>query len=145
MSPPAAAARPRFTSGIPNLALSAATTKSQEMASSNPPASAYPSTAAMSGLRGAFSVRPANPLPSIFGVSPVTNALRSMPEQNVPPAPVRMATRMSSLLSNSSRAADTPSARARLTAFLAFGRLRVMVMTPSLRSINTISSDMLSP
>src|SRR6056300_1376025 len=40
-------------------------------------------------------------------------------------------------------AAATPSATARLTAFLALGRFRVMVITPSATSTNTTSSDML--
>ena len=63
-----------------------------------------------------------------------------MPAQKVPPAPVRMATRISSLLSSSSMAAATPSARALLAAFFALGRLRVTVMMPSVTSTST-SSD----
>ena len=39
-SPPAAATRPRLTSGRPNFAVSAATTRSQDSAISQPPASA---------------------------------------------------------------------------------------------------------
>src|SRR5487761_1569456 len=50
--PPAPAARPRVTSGRPNCASSLATTRSQASTSSNPPASAYPSTAAITGLTG---------------------------------------------------------------------------------------------
>ena len=48
--PPAPATRPRFTSGTPNVALSDATTRSQASTSSVPPASAGPSTAAITGL-----------------------------------------------------------------------------------------------
>jgi 1,4-dihydroxy-2-naphthoyl-CoA synthase len=50
MRPPAAAISPRFTSGIPNLAWSAATTRSHDSTISNPPASAGPLTAAINGL-----------------------------------------------------------------------------------------------
>ena len=40
VTPPAAATRPRFTSGVPNFAVSAATTRSQASIVSKPPASA---------------------------------------------------------------------------------------------------------
>jgi hypothetical protein len=60
-SPPAAATRPRLTSGMPNLASSAATIRSQASATSQPPASAHPSTAAISGLRGGALVRRLTP------------------------------------------------------------------------------------
>ena len=89
-TPPAPATSPRVTSGSPNLASEAATSRSQPSASSNPPASAYPSMAAMTGLAGVRSVSPPKPRPSTDGESPVRNPLRSIPAQNVPPAPVRM-------------------------------------------------------
>ena len=49
-TPPAAAISPRLTSGKPNLARSSATTKSLANASSVPPPSAVPLTAAIVGL-----------------------------------------------------------------------------------------------
>ena len=62
--PPAPATRPRLTSGRPNLASSEATIRSQASASSQPPARAYPSMAAMIGLVGGRSVMPPKPRPS---------------------------------------------------------------------------------
>ena len=50
--PPPAAKRPTLASGRPSRAPWAATIRSQARASSRPPANAYPSTAAMSGLAG---------------------------------------------------------------------------------------------
>src|SRR5487761_1303332 len=50
--PPAPAASPRVTSGRPNCASSLATTRSQASTSSNPPASAYPSTAGRRVIAG---------------------------------------------------------------------------------------------
>ena len=49
-TPPAAAMSPRLTSGSPNFARSSATTRSLASASSEPPPSAVPLTAAMVGL-----------------------------------------------------------------------------------------------
>ena len=49
-TPPAAAMSPRLTSGRPNFARSSATTRSLASASSVPPPSAVPLTAAMVGL-----------------------------------------------------------------------------------------------
>jgi hypothetical protein len=120
-----------LTSGSPNFALSAATTMSQDSAISQPPASAYPSTAAISGLAGGASVRPANPRPGMDGRPPVRNAFRSIPAQNVPPAPVITPTRRSSRPSSASMAAATPAATSALTALRASGRLMVITRTPS--------------
>ena len=50
--PPAPAMSPRLTSGTPNRVPFEATIRSQESTISKPPATAKPSTAAMSGLRG---------------------------------------------------------------------------------------------
>src|SRR5487761_1249916 len=138
--PPAPAARPRVTSGRPNCASSLATTRSQESTSSKPPASAYPSTAAITGLSGGRSVMPPNPRPPAVGLSPVRNPFRSMPAQNVPPAPVRMRTRTSLRVSRSSMAAAMPAETAPLTAFRASGRLIVMTATPSSTSMRTSSA-----
>ena len=49
-TPPAAASSPRLTSGSPNWARSSAMTRSLARASSEPPPSAVPLTAAMVGL-----------------------------------------------------------------------------------------------
>ncbi len=67
-----------------------------------------------------------------FSASLLPMALRSMPAQNVPPAPVRMAQRMSSLASISSQASFMPTSMGRLNAFFASGRFIVtMAVAPS--------------
>jgi hypothetical protein len=73
----------------------------------------------------------------MLGRSPRRKPLRSIPEQNVPPAPVSTATRKSFSLSSRSIAALMPSAAARFIAFLASGRLIVTTRTPSSTSVST--------
>ena len=51
--PPMPGMTPRLISGWPNLAVSAARMKSHIMATSHPPPSAYPATAAIVGVRTA--------------------------------------------------------------------------------------------
>ncbi len=58
-------------------------------------------------------------------------ALRSIPAQKVPPAPVMIATLTSLRASTSSRASAMRAATAAFTAFFALGRLMVMTATPS--------------
>ena len=103
---------------------------SQASAISNPPANAYPSTAAMSGFSGGRSTTPAKPRPGIDGRSPARNALRSIPAQNVPPAPV--ITPATSAVSESSRSMAAPIASAVtvLIALRASGRSMVTTRTP---------------
>ena len=60
-SPPAAATRLRLTSGMPNTAVSEATTRSHARTISVPPARAGPSTAAMIGLVRSRWTKPAKP------------------------------------------------------------------------------------
>ena len=62
-----------------------------------------------------------------------------MPEENVPPAPVRTPTDSSVSPSSRSIAAATPWATAPLTALRASGRLMVMTRTLSLVSTSTAS------
>ena len=59
--PPAAATSDRFTSGMPNVAVVDATTRSQASTISVPPARAGPSTAAITGLVRSRWTKPANP------------------------------------------------------------------------------------
>ncbi len=68
-------------------------------------------------------------------------AFRSIPAQNVPPAPVMTIAVTSLRSSSSSREAAIPRATAPLIAFLALGRLMVMTATPSSTATRT-SSDM---
>ena len=60
-SAPAAATRERLTSGTPSRAPRAATIRSQASAISQPPATAKPSIAAISGFWGGRCTIPANP------------------------------------------------------------------------------------
>ena len=60
--------------------------------------------------------------------------LRSIPEQNVPPAPVSTAQRISSLPSISSQASAIPTSMGRLRAFLASGRFMVTTAVAPCRS-----------
>ena len=78
-SAPPAATSERLASGMPMRAPLAATMRSHDRAISRPPASAKPSTAAISGLRDARWAMPAKPLSPNHGDSPFTNAPRSMP------------------------------------------------------------------
>src|SRR3954463_8597701 len=93
----------------------------------------------MIGLTGGCSTIPAKPRPGIDGRSPARNALRSMPAQNVPPAPVM--TPATSERSSSSRSIASPIATAVsvLIALRASGRLMVTTRTPSTTSVRTLS------
>ena len=128
-APPAPATSPRLTSGTPNLAEAPATTRSQASSNSKPPARAQPSAAPISGLRGGVWVMPHSPRPGNEGVSPLRNALRSIPAENVPPAPVSTPTCSAPSASSSSAASRIPAATAPFRALRASGRLMVMTCT----------------
>ena len=83
----------------------------------------------MSGLRQLCSTIPAKPRPSMFGIPPATNALRSIPALNPRPAPVSTPTLSSSSPSKASSAAAIASASSRFTALRASGRLMVITRT----------------
>src|SRR4051794_38717320 len=122
---------------MPSLAPFDATIRSQASAISNPPATAKPSIAAISGLRDARWTMPAKPRSPTHGRCPVTNALRSMPAEKPLPAPVSTPTCSSCVSSSSSSASATPCARSPLTALRASGRLSVMSRMLSRRSVRT--------
>jgi len=112
-SPPPAATRLRSTSGTPNTAVSDATTMSQANTISVPPASAGPSTAAITGLVRSRATNPANPPFSvIMAPGSVLMAFRSAPAEKIQPfsvrAPVSTPTHRSSSASNWSIAASMP-------------------------------------
>ena len=130
MRPPAPAIRPRLTSGIPKVASSTATTRSQESMISHPPARADPLTAAMRGLAKSRWAMPPNPplAPMISPASPAVKALRSMPAlKALSPLPVMMTTQQSSSTSSSSKAAVKARDTAPLMALRASGRLMVRI------------------
>ena len=88
--PPSISGTPHRRQKTPNVASSAATRRSHQSASSRPPATAYPSTAAITGLLRRRRVGPIGPSPS--GSTRLSIAFRSAPAQKVPPAPVSTAT-----------------------------------------------------
>ena len=96
---------------------------------SKPPASAQPSTAAISGLRGCCWVTPASPRPSTIGALALRNALRSMPGAEGAAGAGEYADPQPS--SRRARRARATPGDAALTAFFASGRLIVMTSTPS--------------
>ncbi len=130
-SPPPAATRERFTSGKPKRAVVEATMRSAARASSQPPARAGPSAATITGLvRSRCTKPPKPPLPVVSSAAwPALMALRSAPAQKTSPAWVRIPIHRASSSSSRSMAASIPRATAPLMAFLASGRLSVMVAT----------------
>ena len=139
--PPAAATRLRLTSGTPNFETRDATTRSHASTISQPPASANPSTAAMSGLVRRLLTRPANPPSSVETFSPRLSDLRSAPAQNTRGCDDAMiATHRLSSASNLSMSDSIRSETASDTAFIARGRFNVKIATCPLVSYNTKSS-----
>src|SRR6266536_579381 len=94
----------------------------------------------MIGLLGGRRAMPANPRLRVEGTSPDPNASRSMPEQNVSPWPVMIATRTSSDCSTRSMAAPISWAVCALRAFLTCGRWMVITVTPS--AVSTPTTDL---
>src|ERR1035437_5169271 len=93
----------------------------------------------MTGLAGGRSTIPPNPRPPASGFSPVRKPFRSMPAQNVPPAPVSTITRISVRASRSSSAAAMALATASLTALRAVGRSILTTATVPSTSVSTIT------
>ena len=67
--------------------------------------------------------------------------VRSAPEQNSPPAPVRMRTRSDSVVFTSVRSSMSSSVIWASMAFFFSGRFMVTVTTPSPRSTFSVSND----
>ena len=122
---------PKRRQNTPKTASSAATRRSHQSASSMPPATAYPSTAAITGLDSVRRVGPIGPGPwsGMGRRSPSATALRSAPAQNVPAAPVSTATERSSSPSKATKASRSWSAQTLSTAFRRSGRLIVTTVT----------------
>jgi hypothetical protein len=133
--PPSISGMPQRRQNTPNTASSAATRRSHQAASSSPPATAWPSTAAITGLVVSTRVGPTGPSPS--GVTRLARgapgsrmALRSAPAQNVPLAPVSTATPAVSSASKRPKAATSSSAVGRSMALATSGRSSVTTATP---------------
>jgi len=107
-----------------------------------PPATAYPSTAPITGFERVSRVGPIGPLPwsGMGRRSPSATALRSAPAQNVPAAPVKMATEPSSSRSKAKKASRNPSAQRLSTALRRSGRVMVTTVTGPSCSTATGSS-----
>ncbi len=144
--PPAPAMRPRFASGMPKVACSAATTRSHESMISKPPARADPLTAAITGLGKSRCVSPAKPplAPMMSPPSPLLKALRSIPALNAfSPLPVITTTQHSASWVSSSMKPAIAVLTAPLMALRASGRLIVRMSTCPRRSRSTSSAMVL--
>src|SRR5690606_34460701 len=141
-SPPPAAISERLTSGRPSLASDAATMRSHASAISRPPATAKPSMAAMSGLRGGLVANPPKPRSPTTGASPCRNPLRSIPALKPGPSPRRIPRRSCGSASSSSMAAASSRATWPLTALRASGRFTEMISTRSSRAFSVVTTDM---
>ncbi|SKX90603.1 Uncharacterised protein [Mycobacteroides abscessus subsp. abscessus] len=103
--PPSISGTPHRLQNTPSVASSSTTRRSASSANSNPPATAYPLTAAITGLDKGMRVGPIGPSPppsvsrSLRREGSPTD-VRSAPAQNVPPAPARTATLTSGSSSN---------------------------------------------
>ncbi|MCY1246346.1 hypothetical protein D9M72_595740 [compost metagenome] len=115
------------------------------MHSSMPPPTACPSTAAISGLAGGRLKMPKPPRSGVEANSPRAAARKSAPAEKVPPAPVTTARKIDGSLSKSSTMSDMAFAVAASNAFLASGRLIVMIRIGPSRSVKTRGLLMVVP
>ena len=129
--PPSTSGMPKRRQNTPKSAFDATTRRSHQMASSRPPATAKPSTAARTGLDVTNRVGPMGPRPSSLTGrgSPSEKAFRSAPAQKVPPVPVSTATPAASSPSNASKACSSRRAVDPSTAFRRWGRLMATTVT----------------
>ena len=144
-TPPPAANNPRFTSGTPNFASRLATTMSDAIINSNPPATAVPFTAQITGTSTPLRIQlmkclnPASKsAPTVF--VPSAKPLRSIPAQNArSPVAVMITARISELFSASLRPLPSPPITAGFIAFRASGLLirsvRMCPLSSLIRSI----------
>ena len=142
-SPPAAATSPRVTSGSPNFASSLATTRSQDSDELEAAGQRVPlDRGDRCGLAGGRSVMPPKPRPPAGGFSPARKPFRSMPAQNVPPAPVSISAATSGRgveLVDGRRDAAGDRLVDRVTGL---GRLIVMTAMPPSTSTDTAASPL---
>ena len=127
---------PTVTSGRPKVAVSSATTRSQESASSQPPPRAKPCTAAMAGC-GSASTAPNTPRIACrwrmmsASVMPA-RSFRSAPAQKArSPAALNTTTRTSAAAAISVQTRASSAAMALLMEFIASGRFSVISAIPS--------------
>ena len=146
MVPPSISGTPKRRQKTPKTAFSAATRRSHHSASSRPPATACPSTAAMTGLPTSIRDRPSGASPSTSRRGPRGSSgdieVRSAPAQNVSRAPVRMATFNESSTANSRNAPARADAVGPSTALRTSGLSMTTVITPAVRNVRTVGVDM---
>jgi len=137
--PPSISGTPQRRQNTPNTAVSSAIRRSHHRASSRPPATAYPATAAMTGLDSRSRLIPIGPSPSGATRLPrsVPIAVRSAPEQKTPPSPCSTATAAPGSASIARKAAASCSAVGPSTALRRAGRCRKTVLTGPDRSTRT--------
>ena len=139
--PPKPGVMPRPTSGWPKTALSEQMRMSQLMASSLPPPSAKPLTAAMTGM-GKLSIIRKMSLPSLPKASPSALVMVLIEPMSAPatkllsPSPVRTMQRMV-FWSTASKAAFRSARTSGFSAFSALGRSMVMISTAPCTSVFT--------
>ena len=129
--PPIPGITPRVISGWPKRAVSAARMMSHIIASSHPPPSAYPDTAAITGVRTAAN-RPQAPKWSPMSISRpdfCSISLMSAPAANARSLPVTTIAPIASSASNASAAATTSRMTCEFRAFRASGRFSVIQPT----------------
>src|SRR3954463_1976202 len=135
---------------MPKMASSATTRKSAHSASSMPPATAKPSTAAITGFvnrkrLGPIGARVECPPSSRFLLgSPDATALRSAPAQKHPPVPVNTATDASSSASKARKASYSFRAVKPSTALRQCGRLMETIVIGPSRSTRTVSASLMA-
>src|SRR5205807_5158185 len=138
---------PRSINGTPNrllntpsVALRAATRRSHHNASSSPPATAWPSIAATTGLLKDMRVGPIGPSPASLRrfPEPAARAFRSKPAQNVPPAPVSTATASCGSASDRAKLSAKAAAVSESTALRTSGRSMVTVRTAPSTPLRTV-------
>ncbi len=129
--PPSISGTPQRRQKTPKTASRAATRRSHQRASSRPPATAWPSTAAITGFESSMRVGPIGPSPcsSTRFTRPVCIAFRSAPAQKQPPTPVSTATARSASPSKRRKASASSAAVGPSTALRASGRSMLTIAT----------------
>ena len=109
--PPSTSGTPHRRQNTPKVALVSATRRSHQIASSSPPATAWPWTAAITGLRSVMRVMPIGPSPvvDIRFASVVPTALRLAPAQKDGPLPASTATNESDASNSRNAEANSPA------------------------------------
>ena len=146
--PPSISGTPKRRQNTPNTAVVLATRRSHHSASSRPPATQWPSMAAITGLRSCRRVGPIGPSAAMSGFrlsarslvsNPPATVFRSAPAQKVPALPCSTATQASASASKALNASASNCAVGPSTALRTCGRFSVTVHCLPWRSTSTAS------